>query len=127
MNPRHRQAPVVRRPGPVFPQVDVAEDRRFELLRGCPNTLSKCAHQRPPQAGTVRDVRLSVPADSAGRPRTHANETTIETTSRPTALKLVGQAPPPLSCADRLRAATDPLAWRSSARIIHPWLRSLPG
>jgi len=28
---------------PMFVQVSVAEDRRFELLRGCPNTLSKCA------------------------------------------------------------------------------------
>jgi len=27
----------------MFVQVSVAEGRRFELLRGCPNTLSKCA------------------------------------------------------------------------------------
>ena len=37
-----------------------------------PNMLSKCVHQRPPQAGTVRDVRLSIPPDRAGRPRTQA-------------------------------------------------------
>ncbi len=53
------------------------------------NTPSKCVHQRPPQAGTFRDVRLSIPAARAGRPRTRANETKIETT-RPMALKLVG-------------------------------------
>ena len=50
-------------------------------------TLSKCAYWRPRQAGTVRDLRLSVQADRAGQPRTQAIEATIETTSRPTAMK----------------------------------------
>jgi hypothetical protein len=49
----------------------------------CIKHASKCAHQRPRQAGTARNVRLNIPADRAGRPRTQANETTFETTSRP--------------------------------------------
>jgi hypothetical protein len=49
---------------------------------GCPNTLSKCEHQCPRNAGTVHDLRLSAPADRAGRPRTQANETTVETMSQ---------------------------------------------
>ena len=40
----------------VYLQVSVAEDRRFELLRGCPNALSKCAPHRSRQAGSVRDL-----------------------------------------------------------------------
>jgi hypothetical protein len=40
----------------MFMQVSVAEDRRFELARGCPNTLSNNAGQRSPQAATVRDL-----------------------------------------------------------------------
>src|SRR5208282_4159747 len=37
-------------------RVSVAEDRRFELLRGCPNTLSKYAPQRSGPSGAVRDL-----------------------------------------------------------------------
>ena len=73
---------------PMFLQVSVAEDRRFELLKGCPYTFSKRAHERSRQAGPVRDLRLSGPPDHAGRPRTQANETTIETTRRSTSMKL---------------------------------------
>jgi hypothetical protein len=36
--------------------VSAAEDRRFELLRGCPNTLSKCAPRRSGPSGAVRDL-----------------------------------------------------------------------
>jgi hypothetical protein len=35
----------------------VAEDRSFELLRRCPNTLSNAAGRRPPGVATVRHLR----------------------------------------------------------------------
>jgi hypothetical protein len=42
---------------PMFLQVSVAEDKRFELLRGLhPNTLSNNADQRSPASATVRDL-----------------------------------------------------------------------
>jgi hypothetical protein len=34
----------------------MAEDRRFELLRGCPNTLSNTTAMRSPTVATVRDL-----------------------------------------------------------------------
>jgi hypothetical protein len=88
MRPRERELPAGQLPRPVFLQVNVAEDARFELARGCPNTLSNNADQRSPGFGTVRDLRLSGPPDHAGRPRTQANETTFETTSRSMSMKL---------------------------------------
>jgi len=47
---------VLAAPPSVFLQVSAAEDRRFELLRGCPNTLSNNADQRSPVFTTVRDL-----------------------------------------------------------------------
>ncbi len=46
-----------RRPPNVFLPVNVAEDTRFELTRGCPNTLSNNADQHSPVSATVRHVR----------------------------------------------------------------------
>jgi len=40
----------------VFLQISVAEDRRFELLRGCPNTLSNIIVRRSPPSATARDL-----------------------------------------------------------------------
>jgi len=51
-------------------QVRVAEDRRFELLRGSPNTLSNKVGQRPPGAATVRELPGFAPG---GRRRTAAD------------------------------------------------------
>jgi hypothetical protein len=44
-------------------QVSVAEDRRFELLRGLPNALSNKADSRSPEAATVRELREHDPGD----------------------------------------------------------------
>jgi len=41
----------------VISQVSAAEDRRFELLKGRPNTLSNNAHQRSPTSTNVRELR----------------------------------------------------------------------
>src|SRR5215831_16258038 len=45
-----------RRSSWVFLQVSVAEDARFELARGGPNTLSNNAYQRSPRSAIVRDL-----------------------------------------------------------------------
>ena len=74
-----RQQPARRLHGAVA-QVSVAEDARFELLRGLhPNTLSKCAPQRSRWAAAVRDLGRPQPVGLGGRPQTQANETTNET------------------------------------------------
>jgi hypothetical protein len=47
-----------------------AEDKRFELLRGCPNTLSKSAHPGSATAAGVRDLAAVLrrsPAHRHGR------------------------------------------------------------
>lgn len=41
----------------VSPQVRMAEVKRFELLRGCPNTLSNTADPRSPQSATGHHLR----------------------------------------------------------------------
>jgi hypothetical protein len=66
-----------------FWQVSVAEDRRFELLKGCPLHAFQVRTQRSRQNGPVRDMRLNGPAARAGHPRTQANEIIFETTSGP--------------------------------------------
>jgi hypothetical protein len=44
MRPREHKTPAWRPPGSVFLQVNVAEDRRFELLRGFPqHAFQVCA------------------------------------------------------------------------------------
>jgi len=57
----------------------VAEDRRFELLRGCPqHAFQQCASAFC-QAGAVRDLGGPWPLGPGGRPRIPASETTNET------------------------------------------------
>jgi len=56
MSPLDIMSPLGSGHSPMFVQVSVAEDRRFELLRGCPNTLSNNADRRSPGFTTVRDV-----------------------------------------------------------------------
>ena len=57
----------------------VAEDRRFELLRGCPQHAFQACAWRSRQAGTVRELRSRL-AVGTGEPRcTQADETTNET------------------------------------------------
>jgi len=58
----------------VFSLVSVAEDRRFELLRGCPNALSNDAARRSPPFTTVRGLREHEHADAGERWRTGVNE-----------------------------------------------------
>ena len=60
-------------------QVTVAEDRRFELLRGCPNTLSNNAGQRSPASAAVRDLPKHDLGEHRRTVRTGANETETET------------------------------------------------
>jgi hypothetical protein len=48
---------------PMFLQVRVAEDRRFELLRVAPNTFSNNAGRRSPASATVRELRKHDPGD----------------------------------------------------------------
>jgi hypothetical protein len=64
-----------------FWQVSVAEDRRFELLKGCPLHAFQVRTQRSRQNGPVRDVGFSGPAARAGHQRTQANEIIFETIS----------------------------------------------
>jgi hypothetical protein len=60
----------------------VAEDARFELARGCPNTLSKSADHGSGTAAGVRDLGRSDIAYARARPRTPVNETETETGPR---------------------------------------------
>ena len=41
----------------------LAEERRFELLRGCPQHASNNAGQRSPASATVRELRKHDPGD----------------------------------------------------------------
>jgi hypothetical protein len=40
----------------------MAEDKRFELLWGCPNTLSNNVGVRSPRLATARDLRCALRA-----------------------------------------------------------------
>src|SRR5262252_8181796 len=78
MRPAGLEAPACWRRRSVFSLVSVAEDRRFELLRGCPNTLSNNAGQRPPpSANCANTIRVT----TGERWRTGVNETQTETSS----------------------------------------------
>jgi hypothetical protein len=61
-------------------QVSVAEDRRFELLRACPQnafqTMRTSVHRRPPPSATSPDTTRAVTRE---RRRTQVNDTETET------------------------------------------------
>jgi hypothetical protein len=64
MSPLDTMGPLDSGHSPMFLQVRVAEDRRFELLRGvAPNTLSNNAGQRSPASATVRELHKHHPSE----------------------------------------------------------------
>ena len=63
--------------------VRVAEDRRFEVLRGCPQHAFQVCRYASAVAAIVCDQRCCGLAVAPGRARTGANETRIETGLRP--------------------------------------------
>ena len=64
-------------------QVRMAEDKRFELLRGLhPNTLSSNAGLCSPASATVRELRKHEAVNVGERLRTGMNETETETTGQ---------------------------------------------
>ena len=117
------QTPACRHYQSVFYLVSVAEDRRFELLRGCPPTrfpiMLPGVHQRSPAFTTVRGLREHEHADAGERRRTGVNETKTETTVmelRPAGPCLRGLEPHAL--ARNLSPKVQSLA---SAQLQQPW------
>jgi hypothetical protein len=82
MSPLDTLSPLASGHSPMFLQVSVAEDRRFELLRGCPqHAFQQCCiaftgvHRRPPpSASRANTIRVT----TGERPRTWMNEPKTE-------------------------------------------------
>jgi hypothetical protein len=62
----------------VSSQISVAEDARFELARGCPNTLSNNADRRSPRFAAVRTCSDVLRVAAGERRRNVVNETRFE-------------------------------------------------
>ena len=130
MRPAGLEAPASWHRRSVFSLVSVAEDRRFELLRGCPPTrfpiMLPGVHQRSPAFTTVRGLREHEHADAGERRRTGVNETKTETTVmelRPAGPCLRGLEPHALARNLSPKVQSSPVLSYSS----HGRLRPVPG